>query len=180
MRAQSKRQVSLRARRLFPTARTIAGVCFELISRAAEVPATGDGALTNAAQIRALTPEEPKGLPVKLRGVLLAKGLGNPTIADESAGVFLEATNSLVRGFHRGDLLEVEGHRGRGEVFRALSCLIFVRHDGFWLRSPELPQTPVLRMFYASLQNKQCAEDCRTECSGHYEPQRQLTICKIK
>jgi signal transduction histidine kinase len=71
-----------------------------------------DRVLTNAAQIRALKPEQAGlHLPIRLRGVVLlgGKAIDNLTIADETAGIFLVSTSSLLSNFRRGDLLEVDG-----------------------------------------------------------------------
>lgn len=68
-------------------------------------------ALTNAAQVRALTSEQAaRHLPVRLRGVVLLVSDGaNLTVADETAGIFVEAKPDSLPGYRRGQLTEVEG-----------------------------------------------------------------------
>ena len=70
--------------------------------------------LTNAAQIRALKPEEAaRQLPVHLRGVVLLQGTtaggASLTIVDETAGIFLEFPPDVSANYSPGDLLEVDG-----------------------------------------------------------------------
>jgi signal transduction histidine kinase len=65
--------------------------------------------LTNAAQVRALLPEEAaRHMAVRLRGVVVLEG-GSLTLADETAAIYLEAAPGLLASFRRGDLIEAEG-----------------------------------------------------------------------
>lgn len=70
-------------------------------------------ALTTAAQVRALTPEEARReIPVRLRGVFM--GDADPegiafVIQDETEGIYIQGPAELVADLCRGDLLEIEG-----------------------------------------------------------------------
>ena len=72
-----------------------------------------DGALTTAAQVRALTAEEAgAAVPVRLRGIFM--GDADPAgiafvIQDETDGIYVQAAPSLVAGLSRGDVVEVVG-----------------------------------------------------------------------
>lgn len=73
--------------------------------------------LTNAAQVRALRPEEAaKQQPVRLRGVVIENNQrGQFCLMDDTAGIYAEGARSLAARFARGDVIEVEGvtHPGR-------------------------------------------------------------------
>jgi hypothetical protein len=87
--------------------------CLFTTVRAAD--ATGE-VLTTAAAVRALSAAEAeKHYPVKLRGVVTFydDGLFSRFVQDETAGIYLQATNSL--GLQAGQLVEVEGVTGAGE-----------------------------------------------------------------
>lgn len=73
--------------------------------------------LTNAAQVRALTPAEAaKHIPVRLRGVVLEKNAGNSfSILDETAGLYAECSADLLSKFKSHDLIEVEGVSNPGK-----------------------------------------------------------------
>jgi signal transduction histidine kinase len=69
--------------------------------------------LTNAAQVRALSPQEAsRRLPVRLRGVFMGQTSAAEmgfVIADPTEGIYLQGPPSLAGEFERGDVLEVEG-----------------------------------------------------------------------
>ena len=70
----------------------------------------GDFALTNAAQVRALTrAEAEKKLTVRVRGVVLECAQSKFTLIDGTVGLYVEGLPQLLKGMHRGDLVEVEG-----------------------------------------------------------------------
>jgi len=72
--------------------------------------------LTTAAAVRSLSAEDAaKALPVKLRGVVTFydDGLFSRFLQDETAGIYLEVTNSLT--LQPGQIIEVEGVTGPGE-----------------------------------------------------------------
>ncbi|HLP77517.1 MAG TPA: sensor histidine kinase [Candidatus Paceibacterota bacterium] len=79
--------------------------------------ATTPAVLTNAAQVRALPPAEAaKQLPVRLRGVAIDNNRkGQFALMDETAGIYAEAPRSLVAGFARGDVIEVDGVSSPGK-----------------------------------------------------------------
>ncbi len=88
------------------------------ICSAAEAPsADGRHVLTNAAQIRALKPEEAaRQLPIHLRGVVLLVETNHfsivqicLTIVDKTAGIYLVAAPDVMGNWRRGDLVEVDG-----------------------------------------------------------------------
>jgi signal transduction histidine kinase len=92
----------------------VVAVCLRL--PAVEVAATGNLALTNAAQVRALSSgEAARKLPVQLRGVVVLRDRGSFTLIDETAGVYLETTEGQLPSFGRGDLIEVEGFSDPGK-----------------------------------------------------------------
>jgi signal transduction histidine kinase len=76
-----------------------------------DLPATT--VLTNAAQVRALTPEEAsRGLPVRLRGVFMGQTSAADmdfVIADQTEGIYLVGPPELAGEFNRGEVVEVEG-----------------------------------------------------------------------
>ena len=76
--------------------------------------------LTNAAQVRALTPAEAsKRLPVRIRGVVLNKEGGGRSaffsIVDGNVGIYCQLSAGLAAKFARGDLIEVEGVSNPGK-----------------------------------------------------------------
>jgi len=73
--------------------------------------------LTNAAQVRALKPDEAaKQLPVRIRGVVMENNVnGLFSMMDDTAGIYAEGSRSLVSGFARGDLIEVDGVSNPGK-----------------------------------------------------------------
>jgi signal transduction histidine kinase len=91
--------------------------------------------LTNAAQVRSLSPaQSAKALPVKLRGVVIDQaapvGAGAAVILeDDSAGIYLTASGTLLADCHRSDFLEVEGVTDPGQ-FAPIVKVTKVRHKG--------------------------------------------------
>jgi signal transduction histidine kinase len=73
--------------------------------------------LTNAAQVRSLTPDEAaRKVPVRLRGVIVESSHGNQfTMVDGTAGIYCEGNLAVVRRMQRGDLIEVEGNSDPGK-----------------------------------------------------------------
>lgn len=72
--------------------------------------------LTNAAQIRALTQEQSsRGHPVFLQGVVLTVGGDSAVISDQTAGIYVEATNRAMAQFKMGDLIAVQGKTDPGK-----------------------------------------------------------------
>ena len=75
--------------------------------------------LTNAEQIRNLTAAEAaESLPVQLRGVVVDESQPRERaviLADQTAGIYLEATTNLFAAYHRNDLLEIMGVTIAGE-----------------------------------------------------------------
>ena len=73
--------------------------------------------LTNAAQIRALSPTQAaKGLPVRLKGIVTTTASWNAlVIMDETAGIYVTANHFMSTVYHRGDVVEVEGTTDPGE-----------------------------------------------------------------
>ena len=75
--------------------------------------------LTNASQVRALSARQAKdAFPVSLRGVVI--DVATPEnraiiIADQTAGMYVLATNNLFTSYRRGDMVEVEGVSDPGE-----------------------------------------------------------------
>lgn len=84
-------------------------------------PSLAEGlvSITNAAQVRALAPEQAgQALPVRLRGVVLSQADPRDhavVVADSTGGVYLLADTGLFSRFHRGDVLQVEGVTDPGE-----------------------------------------------------------------
>jgi len=71
---------------------------------------TGDFALTNAAQVRALTrAEAEKKVPIRVRGIVLECAQSKFTLIDGTVGLYVEGSPQLLKGMRRGDLVEVEG-----------------------------------------------------------------------
>ncbi len=87
----------------------------------AQVPAAVSPViLTNAAQVRALTPAEAsQRLPVRIRGVVINKDDGSRSsffsIVDGNVGIYCQMSADLVANFARGDLIEVEGVSNPGK-----------------------------------------------------------------
>lgn len=83
------------------------------LSLDAQVPATnGFPVLTNAAQVRALSPQlAARKLPVKLSGILMDYDIrfGEFSLMDHTVGIYAEGTPKLLAGLSRGDLIEVDG-----------------------------------------------------------------------
>jgi len=76
--------------------------------------------LTNAAQVRALTPAEAsQRLPVRIRGVVINKEGGFRSsffsIVDGNVGIYCQMAAGLVANFARGDLIEVGGVSNPGK-----------------------------------------------------------------
>jgi signal transduction histidine kinase len=75
--------------------------------------------LTNALQVRALRfPEASRHFPVRLRGVVIDKGLSDGdgfVIQDDTAGIYLRDSVATVASLHLGDWVEVEGASDPGE-----------------------------------------------------------------
>lgn len=85
-----------------------------MVALSLEVGATaaesGTALITNAAQVRRLALEvASQGLPVQLRGVVLLEGENSLVLADESAGIYLDASGRMLAPFQMGDLLVVTG-----------------------------------------------------------------------
>lgn len=87
----------------------------------AETPsAPASAILTNAAQVRALTPAEAlKRVQIRIRGVVVEKDTAEQfSIIDDTAGLYAEISARKVSGFEhfeRGDLIEVEGVSNPGK-----------------------------------------------------------------
>jgi len=68
--------------------------------------------LTSAAQVRALSEEAARGVPVRLRGVYMGeadpKGIAF-VVQDATEGIYVQGPSALVADLVRGDLLEIEG-----------------------------------------------------------------------
>lgn len=73
--------------------------------------------LTNAAQVRNLTPDEAgKQLPVRLRGVVIENHFdGRLSIMDDTAGLYAVSSQNAVAEIQRGDLIEVDGVSNPGK-----------------------------------------------------------------
>jgi signal transduction histidine kinase len=86
-------------------------VCAE--TPAASVPVV----LTNAAQVRNLTPDEAaKQLPIRLRGVVIENHFdGRLSIKDDTAGLYALASRTTAAEVQRGDLVEIEGVSNPGK-----------------------------------------------------------------
>ncbi len=66
--------------------------------------------LTNAAAVRALTPEQAsKNWPVRLRGVVVLSEVTDVTIADDTGGIFISVKLPVTVALRMGDVIEVEG-----------------------------------------------------------------------
>jgi signal transduction histidine kinase len=86
--------------------------------------------LTNAAQVRALSVEAAaSGQPVRLRGVLLLEGVDSAVLADETAGIYLQAPEAMFWPYQMGDLLEVTGVSDPGH-FAPIVKVSTVNHIG--------------------------------------------------
>ncbi len=102
-------------RKLFHVVRA-GGLLFRLmgvvINLEAQSPAPAD-VLTNAAQVRALTPAQAeRALPVSLTGVVIHNADPNRQaviLADQTAGIYVLGTQNLFTNYHRGDWLEING-----------------------------------------------------------------------
>lgn len=77
------------------------------------------GVLTNAAQVRGLTPDQAaRAIPVSLSGVMMGAVQPNSRVAvlvDQTAGVYVRAVQNLFGSCHQGDLLAVEGVTDPGQ-----------------------------------------------------------------
>lgn len=86
--------------------------CLYLEPAAAQGTNNSAVVLTNAAQVRALSPAEAaKKIPVHLRGTVLeldSRGR-HFSLVDDTAGIYAECLANLLRGVSRGDLIEMEG-----------------------------------------------------------------------
>lgn len=81
-------------------------------SATAQVPVTSHPlVLTNAAQVRALTPAEAaKKIPVRLQGVVVDIDRRYQfSMVDDMTGIYAEAPKRVLASLSRGDLIEVEG-----------------------------------------------------------------------
>jgi signal transduction histidine kinase len=89
------------------------GLCDSQSSTSSQV------ALTNAAQIRKLTAAAAgKSIPVHLKGVVITEASPDRravVIHDESAGIYLLATNDMFSATRRADLIEVDGVTDPGQ-----------------------------------------------------------------
>jgi signal transduction histidine kinase len=87
--------------------------------------------LTNAAQVRALTPvQAQEHFPARLRGVVIseAESEGDGLVMlDETAGIYLSGPYSLVSQLHRGDSIEAEGVCDPGEFAPLLLLKNFLK-----------------------------------------------------
>lgn len=73
-------------------------------------PAQAGLVLTNAAQVRALKPEQAaRKIPTHLRGVVLMEGGSELTLSDATAAIYVESDTNAFSGFRRGQLVELEG-----------------------------------------------------------------------
>lgn len=86
---------------------------FAVVAARQPSPAVAESVLTNAHQVRALTPQEAaRPHPVRLRGVVI--GEAEPegmafVLKEETEGIYLLATNIIIPEVQRGDLVEAEG-----------------------------------------------------------------------
>ena len=81
------------------------------------LPAPASVILTNVAQVRDLTPAEASNrVQIRIRGVVLDMNPGgNFCILDDTAGLYGEGPASVISGFGRGDLIEVQGVSNPGK-----------------------------------------------------------------
>ena len=87
-----------------------------LAALAGDLPA--NLALTNAAQVRALSPTAAgQHLPVHLQGVVVLgnKRDSNQVLGDDTANIYLEGINDALTPFQAGDVLEVSGFTDPGK-----------------------------------------------------------------
>lgn len=88
-------------------------MCLTLVvSRIVGAEAPERAELTTAAQVRALSAEEARGVPVRLHGIFMGeadpKGIAF-VIQDGTDGIYVQGPAALVAELCRGDLLEIEG-----------------------------------------------------------------------
>ena len=91
-----------------------------LVGLAVAAPAqTSFVTLTNAAQVRSLkAAQAARAIPVHLHGVVIDQASPRDQaviLADDTAGIYVRARTSLLQGFHRNDLLDIEGVTDPGE-----------------------------------------------------------------
>lgn len=88
-------------------------VCTISILASSAEPLPEPAALTSAAQVRALAPQDARrAIPVRLRGIFM--GEADPegiafVVQDETEGIYVQGPADQVIGLGRGDVLEVEG-----------------------------------------------------------------------
>ena len=92
------------------------------VAAAAAQPPPPADVLTNAAQVRNLTPAQAaRALPVRLSGVMIdSASSASPNqraliLADQTASLYVLANQNLVTPHHRGELLEIKGVTDPGQ-----------------------------------------------------------------
>ena len=102
--------------------------------------------LTNAEQIRALTPAQSgQGIPVKLRGVVVDESQPREhavIFADQTASIYVSAGPNLFASYHPRDLLEISGVTSKGEFAPCvIATNVVARERGNAVVPPPHPTT---------------------------------------
>jgi signal transduction histidine kinase len=102
--------------------------------------------LTNAAQIRQLTPAQAgQAIPVKLRGVVVDESQPSEhavIFADQTASIYVSAVPNLFAGYHPRDLLEIAGVTSKGEFAPCvIATKVIARERGNAIIPPPHPTT---------------------------------------
>ncbi len=94
--------------------RSISSLLFALLlsgnSVSVEPAGFGPGLLANVAQVRALTVDQAsQHPPAQLKGIVTLSTVDDVVLLDDTAGLYLAATNNILRQFRIGDILSVSG-----------------------------------------------------------------------
>jgi signal transduction histidine kinase len=101
--------------------------------------------LTNAAQVRGLaTADASTRVPVRLRGVVLSEGSPGFVMADDTAGLYVEAPSGAAEKLIRGDLIELEGQSSPGSYAPYVDALIVRKIGVGKIPEPRVPDAEEL------------------------------------